>query len=180
MNKYDQVIEWLCNHWITAVILLLGIVLISVPQLRDGVVIVWSWISALYRKGKRPDIDIVLKLDEETVTFTELLRSIQYDVIKVHAHTHVLGVAAEYEWIRQRYPKSETVQQALTTLDLITGKKKYKTDQIHFDVIIVKLSDGRKKEIYFDISDFFDGSGSSQFAPKTFIAKKIAHLYEIK
>jgi len=124
------------------------------------------------------DEPVVLVAEEETVTFAELLRSLQHDVVKVHAHTHMLGVAAEYEWIRRKYPGSKTLRQALTTLDLITGKSKYKDDQIHFDVITIRLPDGREKEIYFDVSSFFGGGVSSILDPHASISRKIAKLYE--
>jgi hypothetical protein len=180
MNKYDQVVEWLCNHWITAIVLLVCVVLISIPQVRDGALLLWSWIKLPFSKKSRSKEDIILEAGEETVTFTELLRSIQHDVVKVHAHTHALGVAAEYEWIRRRYPGSEILEQALTTLDLIAGKKRYKSNQVHFDIIKIRLPNDRQKEIYFDISSFFFGGVSSNLEPDTFIARKIAHLYESK
>jgi hypothetical protein len=150
----------------------------AIPQVRDGVALLWSFIRAVFKKKDNSDTEIILKNEEETITFTELLRSLRHDVVKIHAHTHILGVAAEYEWIRRRYPGSETVQQALTTLDLIAGKKKYKTSQIHFDIITIELPNGRKKEIFFDISNFYDDAESEHLDPHAFIGKKIARLYE--
>ena len=178
MNKYDQVVEWLYDHWITTAILLCLIVLTAIPQVRDGAVLLWSLVRTVFRKKVDSSAEIVLKSEEETITFTELLRSLQHDVVKIHAHTHMLGVAAEYEWIRHRYPGSETVKQALTTLDLISGKKRYKASQIYFDIINIELPNGRQKEVFFDISNFFDGAESAHLDPHAFIGKKIAHLYE--
>ncbi len=121
---------------------------------------------------------IVVKVYGETVTFTELMHSISLDVIKVHAHTHALGVAAEYEWIRRRYPKAERLSQSLTTLDPSKGKKEYDGKQVHFDVLTVKLKGGMKKEIYFDISSFFSSPVLSLVYPSEFIAQNIRDLYE--
>lgn len=49
---------------------------------------------------------MVLQASEETVTLTELLRSVGHDVVKIDAHTHQLGVAAEHEWRNRKYPNS--------------------------------------------------------------------------
>lgn len=129
-------------------------------------------------KLKTVEKPVVLKVKEETITFTELLRSLQHDIVKVHAYTHVLGIASEYEWIRRRYPGSKTLVQSLTTLDVIEGKGEYKGEQIHFDVIKIGLPDGREKEIYFDISSFFSGGVSSILDPRASIAREIAELYQ--
>jgi len=152
----------------------------SLPQVRDGVVLICSWVSTFFKKNSRSQKEepIVLEVKGETVTFTELLRSMQFDLVKVNAHTHVLGVAAEYEWVKRRYPDSEFLEQALTTLELIAGKSKYEGDEIHFDVIKIRLPDGYKKEIYFDISSFFNGESSSTIDPHGFIAKKISGFYK--
>lgn len=179
MSKYDQIVEWLKNHWITALALVLFLVIISLPKVRDGLSLICSWIMRVLRRNVLdPNAPIELNVCDEKVTFTELLRSMHHDVVKVHAVTHMLGVAAEHVWINHRYPKSEFLKQSLTTLDLITGKKKYQTDQVHFDIIRIRLENGREKEVYFDISSFFEGGASSHLNPDEFIARKIADIYK--
>lgn len=118
------------------------------------------------------------KMDEETATYTEKLTSLALDVVKINAHTHYLGVAAEYAWIDHNYPNSEKIMQSLTTLELVTGNEGYKPGQVHFDVIKIKLPNGREKEIYFDISSFFNGVASSLLNSNKFIAQKISELYK--
>lgn len=54
------------------------------------------------------------------------------------------GIKAEYEWIRKNYPGYKLKSQSLQT----RGKKVY-------DVLTIITADGKKKEIYFDISNFF-------------------------
>lgn len=180
MSKYDQIIEWIKHYWITAVILLIIVSIMSVPQIRNGVVLICSWCKTLFnrKRDSYSDEPIILEVQGEKVTFTEKFRSFQHDVVKVHAHTHVLGVAAEYKWIRRRYPNSKTIKQTLTTLDLLTGKKRYKSKQLRFDVIEIKLPNGLEKEIYFDISSFFGEGPSSLLDPSAFIARKIEELYK--
>jgi hypothetical protein len=122
---------------------------------------------------------IVLEIHGEVVRFKELLRSVDYDVVKIEAYTHMYGVMAEHQWFHLRYPNSELIRQELTTSDFITGKrKKKKTVQTHFDILTIKLADGQEKEIYFDISSFFDGSSERRLDPETAKTKKIADLYK--
>jgi len=118
---------------------------------------------------------VLIEAGGEVVSFDELLRSVAHDVVKISAHTHVLGVAAEYKWIEKRYPGSKPMNQKLTTLDLLEGKE-YGKGQVHFDLVTIKLANGQSKEIYFDITSFFDGYGTSM-APKAFITKKLQELY---
>ena len=178
MNIYDAIIEWLCAHWLTSILLLGAVVLMSIPQVRDGVVLLWSWGKKLFPKCRATDIPFVFKHDEETVTFTELLRSIQHDVVIVHAHTHILGVAAEYAWIRHYYPKSETVQQVLTSMKLASNRKASGSEDKSFDIITIKRPDGSQKEIFFDISEFFGGSSSQYLDPDKYISGKIKGIYK--
>ena len=54
------------------------------------------------------------------------------------------GVAAEYAWLRKRYPGAEVLGQALT-----------KCGEHPADQLTIKTADGAQKELFFDISDFF-------------------------
>jgi hypothetical protein len=54
------------------------------------------------------------------------------------------GVAAEYTWVRKRYPGCQNKSQALTS---INGKS--------YDVLKIVTVDGVEKDVYFDISKFF-------------------------
>lgn len=54
------------------------------------------------------------------------------------------GIGAEREWIRNRYPGSKKIQQALAH----RGKKSY-------DIITIETENGGRKDIYFDITRFF-------------------------
>ncbi|MPV61495.1 hypothetical protein GD416_35125 [Burkholderia sp. BE24] len=121
----------------------------------------------------------VFEVGEEVVTYDEKMRSLTMDVVKVNAHTHRIGVRAEYEWIRHNYGEFTLIRQSLTTLDRLNGAE-YDSSKIHFDCLLVKLDDdgGREKEIYFDISDFFFGGGASMFDRDGFVAKKLNDLYK--
>jgi hypothetical protein len=124
-----------------------------------------------------PETTFRFSVGEEAVEFEEKLRSLDADVVKIHAYTHVLGVAAEYAWIKEHYPNAETLGQALSTLDLLDGSGEYGPGQIHFDVISIQLESGREKEVYFDISSFFGGGISSNLDPKAAFSRRLRELY---
>jgi len=130
--------------------------------------------------GSKKSNVITLQADGETVTLTDLLRSVGHDVVKIDAHTHQLGVAAEYEWKKRKYPMSEVLMQRLMEMDVGRNTKGTDVKKIYFDVLDMQLPDGRKKEIYFDISSFFNGGGSSMIDPDSFIAEKIKDIYAQK
>jgi len=47
---------------------------------------------------------------------------------------------------------------------------------VRFDVIKIELASGREKEVYFDISSFFDGKGTSMSGD--FFGRKLLSLYK--
>jgi hypothetical protein len=133
--------------------------------------------NTLERAGQERATSVLLEKDGEIVTYEDLLRSTTHDLVKIKAHSHRLGVRAEYEWIRRNYPSGEWQGQALSTLDLLTDGREYDSSQIHFDVVTVMLPGGRAKQICFDISDFFDGGSSQVMDPEGFLAKRLVKLY---
>ena len=56
----------------------------------------------------------------------------------------ILGVDAEYDYLESKYTEFEMEIQTL----IDDGDKQY-------DILNIKLPDGIKKEIWFDISDFY-------------------------
>jgi hypothetical protein len=100
---------------------------------------------------------------------------LSHDVVKIKAYTHVLGVRAEYAWINENYPNSERIQQSLEILEL--SESPYESREVRFDVIKIELAGGREKEVYFDISSFFDGQGTSM-SGDSFLGRKLLSLYK--
>lgn len=127
MTKYERLVNWFQDNPISAVLLLLLVIVMAIPQVRDGALCIWR---LSYRKKKESsDEPFVFKVREEAVTFDELVRSTSLDIVRVNAHTHVVGIMAEHAWIRKRYPGAEFRQQELRALRLDTGDRKA------FDVI---------------------------------------------
>jgi hypothetical protein len=54
------------------------------------------------------------------------------------------GISAEYSWLAKNYPGYRSLGQSL-----VYDKNK------PYDIIKIRTADGKEKEIYFDISNFF-------------------------
>ncbi len=64
--------------------------------------------------------------------------------IVIEEKTEKPGVDAEYVWLRKNYPGCSVNKQSLRYNN---GKP--------YDVLSITTADGKKKDIYFDISNFF-------------------------
>jgi len=172
MTKYEKLVNVFQDNLIIAVMLLILAVIMAIPSVRDGIVCLWHWIRP--KRKPSPDDPFEIKYKGETVTFDELVRSTKLDIVRVNAHTHMLGVMAEHAWVRKRYPGSDFRQQSLWFLESDTKNPK---DRKAFDIIIFKRDDGATKEIYFEINSFFDGKTSSNSSPSEFARKKLREVY---
>ncbi|HEY7374370.1 MAG TPA: hypothetical protein VIF57_19560 [Polyangia bacterium] len=54
------------------------------------------------------------------------------------------GIAAEYAWLRRRYPGHK-----------VTGQSLGDCQQRAADIMSIRTADGREVEVHFDIGDFF-------------------------
>ncbi|MGF6933617.1 hypothetical protein OKW41_002756 [Paraburkholderia sp. UCT70] len=128
---------------------------------------------------KRLHGEIALNVGEERVTFTEFIRSAEYDIVKVNANQHFLGVASEHEWIHTRYPEATMGRQTLTTLDRLklAETAESESEKIRFDVIDLTFPDGRNKKVYFDISSFFNELTYEKIDPESRVAHKLNEIY---
>lgn len=125
---------------------------------------------------EKKDKEFVFYRGEEKVTYDKKMISLDKDVIKIYAHSHAVGVEAEYEWIKHMYPNSKTIMQSLTTLNSLIKRDTKK--EIYFDILKIKLPDERIKEIYFDISEFVrDGMITSLSNIDDYMENKLSGLY---
>jgi hypothetical protein len=142
----------------------------------------WSPEKKHINKVKK-DESFVFQAGEEKVTYEEKVISLKSDIVKIYAHTHMVGVAAEYAWIEHKYPGYKRRMQSLSSLGFLTEQKskakgKAADKEVYFDVVEIELADGRIKKIYFDISEFVrSGFASSISNHDSFIASKLEELY---
>lgn len=141
-TKYDYIVNLLFNNWIIAIVVILAILIMALPQLRDGLKMLWP-----FSRKK----EFVSEYADEKITFEVKLRSQNFDVVKIHATTHSLGVHAEREWLNKNYPEYTNNMQSLRHIKTNDGK------ELTFDILPIQKGN-KKKDIYFDITDFFDGA----------------------
>ena len=94
--------------------------------------------------------EIQLAVGEELITFNELERTTEFDIIKVNTSHHFVGIASEHRWIKHRYPEAKKLRQAITTLDRLKNEDSDapQGDKIYFDILDIAFPDGREKKIY--------------------------------
>lgn len=141
-TKYEYIVNLLLNNWIIAIVVIIAILIMALPQLRDGLKMLWP-----FSRKK----EFVSEYADETITFDVKLRSQDFDVVKIHATTHILGVRAEREWLNKNYPEYTNNMQFLRHIKINDGK------ELTFDILPIQKGN-KKKDIYFDITDFFDGA----------------------
>lgn len=141
-TKYDTIINFFLDNWIIATIVVAAVVIGFIPSLRDGIKQIYDLIKEAFKKE-----EFVIKYKDETITFEIMLRSQHFDIVKIHAITHVLGVHSEREWINKYYPDYSWGMQKLRNITLDGNKS------IPFDIICISKGNNHK-EIYFDLSDF--------------------------
>ena len=141
-TKYDYIVNLLFNNWIIAIVVILAILIMALPQLRDGLKMLWP-----FSRKK----EFVSEYADEKITFEVKLRSQNFDVVKIHATTHSLGVHAEREWLNKNYPEYTNNMQSLRHIKTNDGK------ELTFDILPIQKGN-KKKDVYFDITDFFDGA----------------------
>jgi hypothetical protein len=145
ITTYDKIVQWALNNPIISIIVVICTILIAIPQVRDGIVLI---IRLFWPKNNQKEF--VIEYADEIITFEEKLISQNFDIIKINATTHMLGVRAEREWLNKKYPGYENNMQMLTHIETKQGRRT-------FDIL--PISKGNiKKDIYFDITDFFDGA----------------------
>lgn len=167
-TKYDTIINFFLDNWIIATIVVAAVVIGFIPSLRDGIKQIYDLIKEAFKKE-----EFVIKYKDETITFEIMLRSQHFDIVKIHAITHVLGVHSEREWINKYYPDYSWGMQKLRNITLDGNKS------IPFDIICISKGNNHK-EIYFDLSDFFNESGCTSSDMNKFAEGKIKEIYNRK
>ena len=72
------------------------------------------------------------------------------DAIRITgAETHAEGVAAEYEFLKQKYKKKKIEFSIEDQQELRAGNR-------YYDILRIKLSDGNRETIFFDITESHD------------------------
>lgn len=143
-TKYDYIVNFLLDNWFVAIMVVIAGIIMALPQLRDGVKMLWSF------SNKKKE-EFICEYADEKITYEVKLRSQDFDIVKIHATTHSLGVHAEYEWLKKNYPDYEHNMQILDHKTTNGGRI------ITFDIFPIHKGN-KSKDIYFDITDFYEGA----------------------
>jgi len=144
---YETITNFLLDNWLISILVIIIICISAIPPLRDGILQIKDW---LFKKK-----EFIVKGKDEIITFEYIKNTKHFDIVKVNASTHELGVNAEYHWIDKYYPKHRIIFQALETID----------------------TNDKTKSIYFDINDFFNENGSTLVNLNEFAISKIKELH---
>lgn len=145
-TKYDIIVNFFLNNWYFAIIVIVCVIIIAIPQIREGIKMLYDILRSTFKKLKKKDVFIYEKNGERGV-LTRILNSKQLDVIKVDTQSHDIGIQSEYAWLKKFYPKFKHPMQHLSMLETEQGEKV-------FDMFPITNGETSKK-IYFDITSFF-------------------------
>lgn len=146
-TKYDIIVNFFLNNWYFAVIVFICVVLIAIPQVRDGIKVLCGWIKGVRKKCSGKYDVYIYKSKGEKVIMTRILKSEQLDVIIVDTISHDLGIQSEHAWLKKYYSKWKYPMQHLSFVQTNQGDKM-------FDVFPISY-EKENKDIYFDITNFY-------------------------
>lgn len=145
-TKYDYIVNLLLDNWIVVIIVIAAIIIGALPSIKDGL----KMIFMSFNSAEKNDNNFIIEYADEKIVCEILSRSYDFDVVKIHATTHRLGIQAERRWINRFYSNYTYNVQMLKKIQTGSG-------EIIFDII--SITNGTiKKDIYFDITDFFNGA----------------------
>lgn len=144
-NNYETIIDSLLSNWYVAVFVLIVVLVSAIPPFREGV-------KTLFNMLKRKEREYRIEYADETITFDVKCKSKNFDIVKINAITHDMGVSAEYEWIKKYYPDFIVCMQTLRRERLKNG------EELVFDQMEIVKDQKYHKSIWFDVSSFIDGA----------------------
>jgi len=166
MNEFERLLEYLLNKPWYLIWFFIFLWIINLSNL----------ITA-YRNIKSFFIDKLdwknshtFNFDWETTSYEIMLTSKKFDIVKINATTHFLGVGTEHLWIEKYYWDAVKECQILEEIELEWWEIK------SFDIIPIRFKN-IKKDIYFDISSFLNEQWSSETEWNEFVKSKIRDLY---
>lgn len=145
-TKYDYIVNLLLDNWIVVIIVIVAIIIGTLPSIKEGL----KMILMPFNSAEKKNNNFIIEYADEKVVCEIVSRSYDFDVVKIHATTHRLGIQAERKWIDKFYSNYTYNMQMLRKIQ--TG-----SCERFFDII--PITNGTiTKDIYFDITDFFDGA----------------------
>lgn len=171
-TKYDALVRFFLDNVFIAIIVLICVVLMAMPQVRDGLKVLRDWMKDLIVKLRCLSNMFIYKSKGKKARLTRILKSEQLDVVIVDTISHDLGIKSEYAWLKKHYPNYKYPTQSLKFIKTEQGEKMFDNFSIS--------SENHNKEIYFDISRFYDEPLECFLDKNKLIIHKIKGLYRRK
>ena len=80
-TKYDIIVDFFLDNWFFAVLILISVFVMAIPQLKDGVISLYKMAKSILCVHKTEEM-FEIKYEEETVTLHRWLVSKQFDVVR--------------------------------------------------------------------------------------------------
>ena len=170
-TKYNIIVDFLLNNWFVAAVVLICVILMAIPSVRDGIKALYELLQDIIRRWIKKDI-YKYKKNGETVILTRILKSKELDVVRIDTTSHDLEIQSEYAWMKAYYPQFKHPMQYLSMISTEQGEKVFD----HFPITKKNIS----KEIYFDISSFFEEPLEILMDEDEYISHQIKKIYRKK
>lgn len=171
-TKYDALVRFFLDNVFLAIIVLICVVLMATPQVRDGLKVLLDWMKDLIRELRCQSNMYIYKSKGKKVRLKRILKSEQLDVVIVDTISHDLGIESEYAWLKKHYPNYKYPKQSFKFIKTEQGEKMFDNFSIS--------SENHSKEIYFDVSSFFYEPLECFLDKNKLIIHKIEELYRKK
>lgn len=170
-TKYDIIVDFFLNNWFVAIVVLICVILMAISPVREGLKTLCEILREVIQRWIKNDI-YKYKKNGETVVMTRILKSKKLDVVRIDTTSHDLGIQSEYAWLKAYYPQFQHPMQYLSIIPTEQGEKVFD----HFPITRKNIS----KEIYFDISSFFEEPLEILMDDDEYISHKIKKIYRKK
>jgi hypothetical protein len=171
-TKYDALVRFFLDNVFVAIIVLICVVLMAMPQVRDGLKVLRDWMEDLIVKLRYLSNMFIYKSKGKKVRLTRILKSEQLDVVIVDTISHDLGIQSEYAWLKKHYPNCKYSTQSFKFIKTEQGEKMFDKFSVSFE--------HHSKEIYFDVSRFCYEPLECFLDKNKLISHKIKELYRKK
>ena len=168
-TKYDIIVNFFLNNWYFAIVALICGGLIVIPQIKEGIKMLSSWVKDMIDNWRCKHDVYIYKSKGEKVIMTRILKSELLVVISIDTTSHDLGIQSERAWLKKYYSKWKYSMQHLSSVQTNQGDKM-------FDVFPISY-EKEHKDIYFDITNFYHEPIECLMDKNEYNIYKIKRLY---
>lgn len=155
-TKYEQLVKKIQNTRVFVIPLMLTLVVMAVPQFREGIVTIYGFIRPTPPEQPKAFAPNKCELHGEEIQFCNIVRTQRVDFVRINSITYKSAIDGQYLWLKNAYPSYKHESQALVSIgvEIDSGDKSagMKDADLLCDVHVISLPDGFQKRVYFDMS----------------------------